>query len=230
MEHVVRYLDAAFLGQHEKGNDMGAGRIEVPVSVCGQGSPSSGPGIVVLRLGRVIDPLLDIREDFLVAGPQVTLGKRDAPVTNVPGIPVRRCIPRPVAHDRQVFLFPGREQEQHADAAKAFGCAGFGKVICNAANDLVRLRAVERPGLAVGPKHRNLHRDRLGPALDGELEQAIGCLRRGEDSAQLDARVDVLELLPVDRLDDLALLEFPGRGGRRTFLDVGDSNDEGRLE
>ena len=106
----------------------------------------------------------------------------------------------------------------------------MGKVICNAANDLVRLRAVERPGLAVGPKHRNLHRDRLGLALDGELEQAIGCLRRGEDSAQLDARVNVLELLPVDRLDDLPLLEFPGRGGRRTFLDVRDSNDEGRLE
>ena len=59
--------------------------------------------------------------------------------------------------------------------------------------------------LAVGPKHRNLHRDRLRLAFDGELEQAIGCLCRGKDLTQLDARIDIGKFPPIDRLDDLAL-------------------------
>ena len=141
-----------------------------------------------------------------------------------------RCIPRPVSDDIQIFLFPGREQEQHADAAKTLGGFRLRKVIGRTAYNLVGLRAIERPGLAVAPQHRNLHSDRLGFALDGKLEQAIGCLCRGKDFPQLDTRINVGQFLSINRFDNLVLLEFPGCCGRRTFLDVTDLHNKCRLE
>ena len=48
VEHVVRHLGTAFPGQHEEGDDVGAGRVEVTASIGGEGTAPAGPGIVVL--------------------------------------------------------------------------------------------------------------------------------------------------------------------------------------
>ena len=209
---------------------MGAGRVEVAASIGGEGAAPAGPGIVVLRPGRVIDPFLNVGQDLRVPRAKVAFRKRNSSVTDVPGIPVSRGLAGPFANHLEVLILSGGEQEQHADASKAFGRFRPGKIIGHPANNPVRLRAVKGPGLAVGAEDGDLDDDRVGLALDGELENPIGCLCRGKELPELDARVDVCEFLAVDGLDDLPRLQFPGRGGRRTWLDVGDAHNKGRLE
>ena len=53
-----------------------------------------------------------------------------------------------------------------------------------------------------------------------KLQHPIARLRRRQNLPELHARVDVGELLAVDRFDDLPLFQLPGLIGRRTFLDV----------
>ena len=89
--------------------------------------------------------------------------------------------------------------------------------VSHAADDLVGLRAIQRPGLAVGAEYRDLHHDLLryglGCILDHQRDLAVSRLGLGDDVAELDARINLLELLPIDRLDDLAGLEFACRLG-----------------
>jgi hypothetical protein len=80
-------------------------------------------------------------------------------------------------------------------------------VVGEAADDLIGFRAIERPGLAEGAEDGDLHGNGSRQVLDGELKHAVGGLRFLKDLAELDARIDVLESLPVDRLDDLAFFQ-----------------------
>jgi len=101
------------------------------------------------------------------------------------------------------------------------------------ANDPLRLRAVQRPGLAVGTENRDLDDHLFGLGVrrvfDHELHHTVGGLGCGQDLGELDSRVDVLEFLPVDRFDNLTSLQLTSRRRGRTSLDVLDLHHEGGL-
>ena len=68
VEGFVGNIRATFLGQHQKSDHVRSRRIEVTTTVTSQGTPPPGPGIVVLRLRRAIDPGLNVSEDFRISG------------------------------------------------------------------------------------------------------------------------------------------------------------------
>ena len=182
---------------------------------------TAGPAIEVFAFGSGLDPVLDDRERNGITGAEVVFAERDAAEADMPCVTISaRFVGQfvdPCFHRGEVLFIAGGEQEEHARVGETFGCIRFGNVVGETADDFFRLRAIERPGLAVGPKHRNVDDDGLYFCLDGKLEHAVGGLGFREDVAKLDARVDVLEGLAVDCLDDLAFLESGGFGGRAGF-------------
>ena len=68
-EQTVRHFSPTFLGQHKKGHDMGAGRVEMSIPIGGEGTAAARPSVVVLRFGRVIDPFLDVSQNLWITGP-----------------------------------------------------------------------------------------------------------------------------------------------------------------
>lgn len=95
----------------------------------------------------------------------------------------------PAADDLEILLLAGREQEQHAEP-HAVG-VGPRQVVRLAADDLLRLRAVERPGGAVRTQHRDLHDGLGGRTL---VDAADLHLERRQDEVDPDAdRAEVLD-------------------------------------
>ena len=226
---VIGNIGAAFPGQQQERDHRRAARIQVSVAVGDRAnSAPAGPGVEVLPLDRVIDPFLYAREHLLVAGAQVVFTQRNTAETEIPGVGVRAIgdAPRPFSHYLQILVLAGGQEEQHADAGDAFVRLGLGEIVGDLAHDLVRLGAVQRPGLAVRAEHGNLDYDRFSQALDGELESAVGGFSFAEYPGQLHARVDVGEFLTVDGLDDLPLLQLTGGFGGRAFLDILDLHHE----
>ena len=135
----------------------------------------------------------------------------------------------PVANHFEVFLLPGREEKQHPDIGDPFVAVGRRKILRDLPDDLIRLGTIQRPGLAVGSQNGNFHRHRLRYALNGQFNHAICSFGFCQNLSQLNPRIDIRQLFPVDPLDDLPLLQLPGLCGRRTFLDILHPHREGWL-
>ena len=107
VEGVVGNIGSAFPGKEEKGHHARAGGIEVAAAVAGESGAASGPGVVVLGACRVVDPVLNILENFGIAGAEVALGERNSTVTDIPGIGMGFDVSGPLADDFEVLVVPG---------------------------------------------------------------------------------------------------------------------------
>ena len=90
---------------------MGPGGVEMSGTVPGQRRTPTGPGVIMLCLGRAIDPFLDVQQNFLVARTQITLGKRNATIADIPRVRMSGCLAGPVADKLQIFILASGEQE-----------------------------------------------------------------------------------------------------------------------
>ena len=207
---------------HARGMDLaGAGR----VGELG-GLSSSAPAAVVHVLPQILGHRLDLRQHAGIAGAQIVFADTRALVALLPvHVAHRLKILHPAPHHREILLFPGGKQEQHRAPARLLVLRQH---LGELADDLVGLRAVERPGLAVAPHHRDGD-DHLSLALDLEADRAVAGFRLGDDVAEDLARVALLEDLAVEALDDLARLELAGLRGGRALLDIADDRREARL-
>ena len=210
IECVIGNLSATLSCQQKKRDHVCAGCIEVSVSVTRQCGPTASPRIIVLRLRGVIDPLLDIGKNLRIACPQITLCQRDAAITDVPRIRVCRSVSCPLAYNRQILSFSRRKQEQHSNAPQALSGFGLRKIIRNLSDNPVALGAIKRPCRTVGTKHRNRHDHGLSFTLDHKFEFSIACFCLCKNFPQLDSRIDILQNLSVNGLNDLALLQTLG--------------------
>ena len=101
-------------------------------------------------------------------------------------------------------------------------------------DNAIGLLTVQRPGLAVGAEYRNLHHDFLRLSIliipNHKLDHTIAGFGLGNDVAQDLARVHILEYATIDAVDQLTLLQHPGRRGGRSLLHILDPHAEGRLQ
>ena len=242
LQRVLVHLRPALACQQQEGDALEAGRVHVAVTETD--AAASVPAAVVHVELQVVGHLLNERQDRLVAGAQVILAEPDAAVAGAPGIGVnffsilvlRHHFLDPAAGDLEVLLLAGREQVEQAQVNTRSGIvAGLRQPVRLVAHDLCRLRTVERPGLAVGAQHRNVYNNLIGclgvrRLLDHELDDAVRGLGLRDDGAELDARINVLELLAVDRLDPLADLDLAGGLGGRSFVHPAHLHLEGRQD
>ena len=105
----------------------------------------------------------------------------------------------------------------------------LGKIISNLPHNLVRFWTIQRPRFAVRTEHGHFDCDRRRLSLDSKLQQPIRGFRCGENVSQLNPRINVSQLLPVDGLDDLPLCQLARSRSGRSFLDIGNPHDKRRL-
>ena len=110
-EQTIRHLGPAFLRQHEEGHDMGAGRIEMTSPVRSQGASPPRPAIVMLGLGGILDAYLNVLKDLGIPGPQIAFSQWNAPIADIPGIPVRFHVPGPLPNHLKILRFSSRKQK-----------------------------------------------------------------------------------------------------------------------
>ena len=201
-------------------------------------STPTAPGAVIHRTFNMSGNLLDHREDSLVARAQIIFGKGKSTGTKNPWLEsdllfilvLVNDLLHPASDMGQVTLITGREQEQHPEPVQRLPALGIEvesalglDPVGHVTHDLVGLFALERPRLAVRTELRDLDDDllclRILGCLDHKPDLAVGSLSISDDLCKLDARVDILEDLPVNALDLLSFLKLacpePGRGARR---------------
>ncbi|MBM4095032.1 MAG: hypothetical protein FJ276_37325, partial [Planctomycetes bacterium] len=131
-------------------------------------------------------------------------------------------------HPRQVLVVARGKQEearQRAGNAALVELLRVGIEPSGLLDDLFRLVAVERPGLAIGTQHGdgNGFLPRRLAVRGGDIEDhpAVAGLGLGERVAQRDKGIETLERDSVDPRDDLALAELTrGRRAGHRLLDL----------
>ena len=188
---------------------------------CAAATPATAVHVDPEFLGH----LLDYRQHALIARAQVVFAETWSFVTLLPVHPADGLdVLHPAAHHIEIILLTGGEQEDHRSP---LGLVLLRQEVGQLANDLVRLRAVERPGVAVAAQHRNLHGD-IAEVPDLQNHLAVGGFRPGDEVAEDDAGVNLLEGGAVDAFDNLAFLQFASSCGGGPLLDIVDLHRHAR--
>ena len=109
LQRMVRHLGAAFLGQQQKGEHMGAGGVQVAVAIARRHSAPPQPAAQVLRGNGVLYASLNILENFGITRAQITFSQWQAAIADVPRIPMRLHLARPLPGDFKILGFARRK-------------------------------------------------------------------------------------------------------------------------